>query len=63
MSAMELRDLGTIVDMVARDARRYRWLRDPANSQHPAWDVIGSTESTEEQIDAAIDAAIEEMTR
>jgi len=58
MSLMDLHDLGSIVDMVARDAARYRWLRDPANTQHRAWDVIMDSESTPEQIDAAIDEAL-----
>lgn len=56
--------LGTIVDMAALDAARYRWLRDPANAHHRAWDVITSAYSTAEQIDAAIDAAmIQEVAR
>lgn len=58
MSPIDLHDLSRIVEPVARDAARYRWLRDPANTQHRAWDVIMDSESTPEQIDAAIDEAL-----
>lgn len=55
---MDLLDFDVIVDDVVRNARRRRWLLDPANTQHPAWDVIMDSESTPEQIDAAIDEAL-----
>ena len=39
------------------DAERYRWLRDPKNAYHDAWNYFSPSGSAAE-MDAAIDAAI-----
>lgn len=53
-------------DALSNDARRYRFIRDPANSKGKEegdricemWRVILAIDSTPEQMDAAIDVAI-----
>lgn len=53
-------------DALSNDARRYQFIRDPANSKGKTegdhicemWRVILAIGSTPEQMDAAIDAAI-----
>jgi hypothetical protein len=42
----------------AQDARRYRWLRDPANASHPNWHAIFTTGDVLDKLDAIIDAAM-----
>lgn len=42
----------------ARDGARYRWMRDPENASHPAWDRIVDSECPSEEMDGAIDAAL-----
>ena len=43
---------------VRRDAERYRWLRAKENQDNDVWNTFGPYSSAQE-IDAAIDAAIE----
>ena len=43
----------------AVDAARYRWLRDPKNETHPAWDELIETGQKAETFDATVDAALE----
>jgi outer membrane protein TolC len=42
------------------DAARYRWLRDPKNVAHEAWESVMRLDVTDEQMDAAIDAAMKD---
>lgn len=44
-------------DALRADAERYRWLRDPKNAYHDAWNYFSPSGSAAE-MDAAIDAAI-----
>ena len=44
-------------DALRADAERYRWLRDPKNAHHDAWNYFSPSGSAAE-MDAVIDAAI-----
>ena len=44
-------------DALRADAERYRWLRDPKNAYHDAWNYFSPSGSAAE-MDAVIDAAI-----
>jgi hypothetical protein len=50
-AAAELRRLHVENEALRADAERYRWLRDPKNAYHDAWNYFSHN------IDAAIDAA------
>lgn len=54
-----IRELLAYVDSLEKDAARYRWLRDPANANRDEWNSFGPYSSPQE-IDAAIDAAMEQ---
>ena len=44
-------------DALRADAERYRWLRDPKNAYHDAWNYFSPSGSAAE-MDAVIDAAM-----
>jgi hypothetical protein len=56
--ASEYDALAAELAAATKDAERYRWLRDPSNSMHPAWNTIIDANVTGTAFDAAIDAAM-----
>lgn len=45
-------------DALAKDAARYRWLRDDANKDNPAWCELTSWDTADEKFDAITDFAM-----